>query len=179
MTALIQQLPALVGVAVGALASYFVAAAGERARWRRSMITRWDEKRLDAYAQYSFAVKRVFYVVIRIGAHHGYSSYDQALAPDEGLQLLAAANIDRTVKWESLLLLGSPESVTAARQWHESVGRLEKFLHGGREYEQSEWRQAVEETNQMRARFYDCARVDLRIPRPQLPDNDPLPSLFS
>jgi len=178
MATLVQQLPALVGVIIGALASFLVAAAGERTRWHRSMITRWDEKRLDAYSRYSYSVKRVFYLAIRIGAHHGYSTYDQALSPEEGLPTLAAANIDRAVTWKSLLLLGGPDTVTAARQWHESVGRLEKFLHG-RTYDPDEWREAVEETNRMRAKFYGCARADLRIPRPQLPGNDPLPSLFS
>ncbi len=178
MTALVQQLPALVGVIIGALASYFVATASDRTRWRRAIVIRWDEKRLDAYAQYSYAVKRVFYLVIRIGAHRGYCSYDQPLPPAEGLRTLAAANIDRAVKWESILLLGAPETVTAARHWHESVGRLEKFIHG-RPYGRDEWRQAVEETNRKRAEFYNCARADLRIPRPQLPANDPLPSLFS
>ena len=44
-----QQLPALLGVAVGVLATYLVAGAGERGRWRRSQQAEWTVRRMEAY----------------------------------------------------------------------------------------------------------------------------------
>jgi xanthine/uracil permease len=43
MASVVQQLPVLIGVAVGALASYLVTSATERARWQRQQATRWDD----------------------------------------------------------------------------------------------------------------------------------------
>ena len=57
MSGFTQQLPALIGVVIGASTSYLVGAAIERARWRREQWARWDEKRAQAYAEYSHAVK--------------------------------------------------------------------------------------------------------------------------
>jgi hypothetical protein len=47
----------LLGVVIGAMASYLAGAAAERRRWRREAQIRWDTKRLDAYAGYANAVK--------------------------------------------------------------------------------------------------------------------------
>ena len=60
MASVVQQLPVLIGVGVGALASYLVTSATERARWQRQQATRWDDKRAQVYAAYGYAVKNVF-----------------------------------------------------------------------------------------------------------------------
>jgi hypothetical protein len=54
---LLNQLPALLAVVVGATGSYMTASRIERSRWRRGMATRWDEQRLAAYVEYMHAVK--------------------------------------------------------------------------------------------------------------------------
>jgi hypothetical protein len=46
----LQQLPALIGVVVGALATWVVTSAAERSKWHRDQSVRWDEKKLTAYA---------------------------------------------------------------------------------------------------------------------------------
>jgi hypothetical protein len=55
-----QQLPALIGVVIGALASFLAGAASERTRWRPERSSRWDERRAQAYADYGYAVKNVY-----------------------------------------------------------------------------------------------------------------------
>lgn len=47
---LIQQLPVLLGVGVGTLATYATTSLADRARWRRERTARWDEARMRAYA---------------------------------------------------------------------------------------------------------------------------------
>jgi hypothetical protein len=65
MSGIGQQLPALIGVVIGALASYLAGAATERARWRRERSSRWDEKRAQAYAEYGYAIKNVYVQCMR------------------------------------------------------------------------------------------------------------------
>jgi hypothetical protein len=50
--------------------------------------------------------------------------------PEADLAALDAAEEQRTVKWETALLLGSSEVAVAARTWHQCVFRLERLAHG-------------------------------------------------
>ncbi|MEU7875430.1 hypothetical protein [Dactylosporangium sp. NPDC049140] len=54
----------------------------------------------------------------------------QPIDPARGIAELDRAASDREAKWEKLLLLGTPDVVMAARAWHQSVWRLEWFVHG-------------------------------------------------
>ena len=47
----------------------------------------------------------------------------EALSPsEENLELLASAGAKRAIAWETVLLLGHPDTVAAARNWHELYG---------------------------------------------------------
>jgi len=50
MTA-VPQLITLLGVIIGAFATFAVTTWTERLRWQRAIETRWDEKRFTAYAE--------------------------------------------------------------------------------------------------------------------------------
>ena len=54
----------------------------------------------------------------------------QRLPSDEELAALLAAEDERTMKWEAVLLPGSGEVVVAAGQWHEAVLSLERIAAG-------------------------------------------------
>lgn len=168
MVVLAQQLPALVGVIVGALASYLVSSAGERARWRRSQRVRWDESRMRVYAEYGGSVKRWAYLSCRIAAARGFDHSAAHLTPEEGLPLLAAAEDDRGARWESMLLLGSPEVVAAARDWHQAVHRLDWYARG-RLTDAEQWLPAIREMEKYRDKYYECARNDLGVGGGTLP----------
>jgi hypothetical protein len=64
----LQQLPTLVGVLIGAAATYGATSLTERARWRRAQAVRWDEKKVNAYAEYANAVKHGY--LDRTSAHN-------------------------------------------------------------------------------------------------------------
>ncbi|WP_051192603.1 hypothetical protein [Nocardia jiangxiensis] len=57
MGPLLQQLITLAGVLVGAGATFAATTHTERIKWRRSIETRWDDKRLIAYSEYANALK--------------------------------------------------------------------------------------------------------------------------
>jgi hypothetical protein len=49
----------LVGFLIGALTSYPVTVAAERAKFRRTRATRWDERKLDTYIAYMSCIKKM------------------------------------------------------------------------------------------------------------------------
>ncbi|WP_218024501.1 hypothetical protein [Nocardia lijiangensis] len=159
VTSLVQQLPALIGVLLGVAATYFSTSAAERARWRRAQAIRWDEKRLTAYTEYAHAVKKVIGVSVRIAAHQGMHPDIDKLPLDEGLIALASAEEERTMKWESVLMLGSEDAVDAARKWHESAFRLQLIATG--RISDVPWVQAVEAASRARRGFYEVVRKDI------------------
>lgn len=122
---LLEQLPALIGVLLGALGTYSVTALTERKRWQRQLTVRWDERRVIAYMEYAHAIKKVISICVKLASQHGIVSEVYFMAPDYSRADLAAAEEDRTVCWEAVLLFGSDEAIIAGREWHESVFRLE------------------------------------------------------
>jgi hypothetical protein len=123
MSRIAQQLPALLGVAVGALASYLAGAASERMRWRRDQSVRWDDKRAQAYTDYGLAVKNVYAQSMRAAELRRRDGQDQTAAYEEALAELGRLTDERTAKWETVLLLGQPETIAAARYGIVGSGR--------------------------------------------------------
>lgn len=165
------QLLVLAGVIVGALASYLTTAATERARWKRTLDSRWDDRRVEAYASYGRAVKDIITLSSRIYGGRGIAVNPEELSPtQESLELLASADIKRAAAWETVLLLGHPETVIAARNWHESVWRLEWWARGRITGEHEDWEKARSEVNRARSLFYESARKDLQVRGGTLPD---------
>jgi hypothetical protein len=163
MRPFLQALPALLGVLFGAAATYFSTTAAERSRWQRSQSVRWDERRIAAYTDYAHTVKLLITVVVRIAAHRGvHPDFDDRLDPAEGLPLLAALGEERTVKWEAVLLLGSPEVIRAARTWHQIALELQVLAMGTPD--DAAWSAAIEAISQARRGFYEAVRRELRIP---------------
>src|SRR5256885_11385127 len=127
MGTLLQQLPALIGVVIGAFGSFIVAHATERGRFRREQSARWDDKRMSAYAEYARALKQSIIVAERIAAHLGNDPRPQPLVPEEGFLAFAAAIPEREAAWESVLLLGTSEAIEAAQEWQRLVWQMEHF----------------------------------------------------
>jgi hypothetical protein len=168
MLSFVQQLPALIGVVIGALASYLVSNATERRRWQRQHSTRWDEMRARAYAEYGYAVKNVFYLCGRIVNYLGFGAMPEHFDLEEALNELGRLASERTAKWESVLLLGTAETVSAARKWHRLVGKAQAFVREGRT-NVDEWNILYDQINAARECFYEAARRDLDIRSGPLP----------
>jgi hypothetical protein len=168
MTGVVEQLPALIGVIVGAVASYLVSSATERRRWERHQSTRWDERRAQAYAEYGYAVKNVYYLNGLIANSRGLGPVAEKIDTVEALSELVRLRSERAAKWEHVLLLGSPETVAAAREWHRLVWDMYPFVHG-ENANLDEWNALFDEISAARTRFYEAARRDLGIKSGRLP----------
>ncbi|MEU7753729.1 hypothetical protein [Micromonospora sp. NPDC049171] len=155
------QLPALVGLLIGALATYVATAAQERGRWRRQQAARWDERRITAYSDYAHAVKKVISIAVRLAAKRGVYEDDLWFGGEVNEADLLMAEEERTTRWEAVLMLGDDAVVAAARQWHQVTFRLMRLALG--QPSDLTWNEAVRATGQARGRFYTAARRDLGV----------------
>jgi hypothetical protein len=173
MVQLINQAPVLLGVIIGALGSYLTTAATERARWKRALDSRWDDRRVEAYALYAQSVKRMIKVAGRIAAGRGLGGDDEPLTPtQENLELLADAEAERSRQWETVLLLGHPHTVAAGRSWHEHAWRLEAYARALLTGSNSDWQAAISAADVARDAFYESARIDLGVSGGTLPGSE-------
>jgi hypothetical protein len=172
MSGITQQLPALLGAVIGAAATYLAGAFTERTRWRREQSSRWDDKRAQAYSEYGYAVKNVYVQCLRIAGSRLRGGPDDPARHEDALAQLEVLTDDRTARWETVLLLGSPEAITAARAWHRRVWQVELFARGLRT-DADEYGNVVQQVIADRTRFYEAARRDLGITSGSVPAGGP------
>jgi len=172
--AFVDQLPALVGVIIGTLATFGVTSLTDRTRWRRGQATRWDERRLETCAQYAQAIKEMHAVALRLLASRHPGLTAQPIDRAVGLEMLARAELERSKAWESMLLLGDSATIEAARIWRNSVMKVallardrdEQPAHGRDDLVISweiEVSTAVDEVNEARDGYYLAARQGLSV----------------
>ncbi|WP_335988569.1 hypothetical protein [Glycomyces sp. MUSA5-2] len=164
----LDQLPALVGVVVGAAGSYLASSRTDKLRWQRARAERWDERRFEIYKSYANVLKRFGQIALRIGVARGFEHGAQPLDPAEGMEALAEAEAVRAAEWEGVLLVADTETIRAAREWHKIVWTLDHYARGMRS-EPGGWQEAVRNAVDARNRFYACARRDLGITGGLLP----------
>lgn len=113
------QIITLIGVFIGAAVSYFATTATERARHKRAMETRWDERKLNIYADYGSAVKQV-----------NRAARDALAARGEPRKLTALitkmdeAEAHRSILFETLMLLADPTAVEVANAVNQKLWQL-------------------------------------------------------
>ncbi|MFE9020799.1 hypothetical protein ACFYNL_19850 [Streptomyces sp. NPDC007808] len=179
MSVFLQQLPALMGVVIGALGSYVVVVRGDRMRFRREQAARWEERRLAVYADYAQSVKTTVTVTYRVAAALGIDPHPDPLTLEEAKPLLAEATSRRDPSGEALLMLGSPAVVDRARAWVVSAMDMERFVREERR-DPEVWRALLERQRDGREGYYTAVREDLGLPpghsaRWPLPAADPVP----
>ena len=161
MSSVLQQLPALIGVVVGVVATYVATVAAERGRWQRQQSVRWDERRITAYIEYAHAVKKVLAITVRLAAQRGIHPDDDEISPEYTIADLASAEDERTIKWEAVLMMGNEAVVMAGRDWHQSAFKMMRIACG--QATDVSWPEAVTTTGVGRRRFYEAAKRDIGV----------------
>ena len=164
MSALVDQLPALLGVVTGGVMSYVVGALTERSRWRRQQETRWDSHLLQAYSDYGHAVKECATYYRRLAAHRGMIDHPAPLEPTgDILEQAATAEGRRSAMMETLSLLTNTETAHAVRKLNESLWHLEWLARGQLAGDATSWAHAHSNYRTARAEFFRQARRSLQI----------------
>jgi hypothetical protein len=167
---LVDQLPALIGVIVGAGLSFTSTTVVERGRWRRGQAVRWDERKLTAYAEFGNAVKDMVLLANRIAGGRGLNEHPQPLAPDpENLTALAEAAAKCSLLNEQLRLLADEDTITASRALNHRAYRLEWFAYGRLDGGPDAWAAAYLEYRDARDEYLGHARASLQVAGPGIP----------
>jgi hypothetical protein len=129
---------------------------------------RWDIKRLEAYNEFASVVDRFIGIAWRISAGLGLPAGAHPLDAEIDLSVLAEAGSRIGSEWNKILLLGSPSTILAAKNWHEEAIRLEFFarrlLTDPEEFTKATW-----DRREARRRFFSAARVDLNVTSGKIP----------
>jgi hypothetical protein len=164
MNNIMGQVLALIGVLIGICGTIIATAVADRSRWKRQTTIRWDERRLDAYAQYAKIIKEIHQLTLRLIAVHASLKFTDPIDRESGLQILLQAEERRTTQWENVLLLGDAATVSAAREWRNAVGQLERYA---RDYAVDDLSAKVLATvrrvNEARDLFYMAARNSIGV----------------
>lgn len=163
MNALIQQLPALIGVVIGALGSYLAIVRGDRARFQRERDARWEERLLTVYAEYARTLKKSVTLTYRVASHFGNDPHPYPLSPAEAAPLMAEATAEGDPTGEALLLLGSAHVVDKARVWVNALMEMQRFLREETRDPEA-WHALMERQREARAGYYSAVRDDLALP---------------
>ncbi len=169
MNPIVAQALTIAGVLLGSAATFLVTSTTERTRWRRTQSARWDDKRLLAYSEYANAVKQMVRLCRRIAETRRLLSTGQPIDLDSAFVALAEAETERAARWETVLLLGEPATISAARAWSEQVWRLERILREDHP-DASSFIDAYRDAMRLRNEFYARARADLDITSGPLPE---------
>lgn len=162
MSALVSQLPTIVGVVLGALLTFFFTALADRFRWRRERLAQWDQSRMEAYAAYGRAVKGITEIVVRVAAHRGLGDFSETMSDEEARRNLTTAHARRAAAWERVLLLGNPDTVQAGREWHTLAWDLVVIVFAD-DTTRDRWTEAMAAAGKARDRYYDEARHSLGV----------------
>ncbi|MFB8117355.1 hypothetical protein ACFC51_15825 [Streptomyces sp. NPDC055962] len=153
----------MIGVLVGAAASYVVTALAERTRWRRQTAARWDERRLIAYADYAQSIKAIVTLAHRLAAFRGLNPDAKPLPPTEAnLALLDEAEERRSSCLEGVRLLTDSATLTAVRELNHCVWHL-VAVSGSQDALPRDWDAAFVQYRRARDEYHRNARRMLGI----------------
>jgi hypothetical protein len=158
----------LAAVTFGALLSFASTRLTDRTRWQREENLRWDAMRQDAYREFASALLKFINIALRINAHLGFPVGVQPLDAEDGLPALASAGTELNIKWETILLLGGPDAIMAAKHWQDEAFHLEHFARQLRN-DAAEFTEARQGLREARRRFYSAARADLKVTSGDIP----------
>ncbi len=146
-----QQFVTLGAVVVGAVMSYLAATATERRRHRNEAAARWEQRRVDLYADYAEVAKRILRHTEDVGKLD--PSSDGFGAAASKLRMLEE---DRSALFERLMLVGDRATIEAAHKLNHVMWTLQSELPGAVPYT-PEWRETpwVVQLNNLHA----CARA--------------------
>lgn len=162
MAAWTVQLITLLGVALGAMASFVSTKMVDRGRWQREERLRWDAKRLECYSEFSAAMMRFINIGYRMAADFGLPALVEPLTGDAGAPALADAEAELSLWWGQLNILGSADVIAAAQSWRQEAWHLELFAHG-HSRSPTEFRMSAARRRRARSHFYAMVRADLGV----------------
>lgn len=158
----VEQLVTVAAVMLGAGTTYLTNHAMERSRNRYQLLTRWDDKKIDAYANYVDAVKAKIAMAVRL------YEFREGLRQEERTERelrddLADASLTWGRSFERVMLLGGDDAIEAAHELNVVLAEIEWQATGKVAGSLAEWRQRHRGAFRVINAFHEAARADLGI----------------
>ncbi|MGR8009644.1 hypothetical protein [Streptomyces hypolithicus] len=152
----------IVAVLLGALTTHLANHLMERQRTRYAMLTRWDERKLDAYAGYIDHVRRCIYVAVLLyEVRNDMRSMDRSEA-ELTLELVEAEGY-RGRAFERVMLLAENHVIEAAHAVNQTAAAIDWQARGATEGTLQDWRDLHKAVFQAVNSFHEAARDDLGV----------------
>ncbi|NBM17484.1 hypothetical protein GUY61_18050 [Streptomyces sp. GC420] len=158
----IEQLVTVAAVLLGALTTHVTNHAMERNRNRVMLLTRWDDRKLDAYEGYVDAVRACIFLAVQLYEHKEGLRPSGKTEPEMIAELAEAGRL-RGRAFERIMLLGGDDVVEAAHQLNAAALQIDWQATGRVTGSLEEWRERNRVTFKEINEFHEAARVDLGV----------------
>lgn len=159
---LVGQVVTIAAVVIGALTTHLTNHLLERQRVRHVLLTRWDERKLETYAQYVDAVRTCIYSAVAL--YEARTGLAQPIRPNDRLtEDLTDAEAARSRAFERVMLLAHEDVIEAAHAVNTATKAVDWRARGTTEGPLSEWRDLNREAFRAINAFHEAARADLGV----------------
>lgn len=147
---------------LGALTTHLTNYVMERSRHRRELLTRWDDRKLDAYGGYVDRVRAGIFLAVHLYEHReGIRRSEQ---PDaEMVADMSEAEWQRGRSFEQIMMLGGDDVVEAAHELGAAVRAMDWQATGRTSGSLEEWRELHRAAFRAINDFHEAARTDLGV----------------
>ncbi|WP_316771590.1 hypothetical protein [Streptomyces sasae] len=157
-----EQLVTVGAVLIGALSTHVTNHLMERSRNRYQLLTRWDDKKIEAYGEYVDAAKMRIASSVRL--YESREGLREEHRPELELrEELAAASRQWGSAFERVMLLGGDEAIEAGHELNVMLAEIDWQATGRITGTLPEWRERHRTAFRLINAFHDAARVDLGI----------------
>ncbi|MCL7379633.1 hypothetical protein [Streptomyces sp. 35G-GA-8] len=167
-----EQLVTVAAVLLGALTTHLTNYVMERSRHRRELLTRWDDRKLDAYAGYIDTMRTCIFVAVQL-YEHKEGLRESGKTESEMLAEQSEAGRLRGRAFEQIMLLGGDEVVEAAHELNVVALAVDWQASGKTTGTLEDWRERNRAVFREINQFHEAARVDLGVQGKVTGENHP------
>ncbi|BDD73381.1 hypothetical protein GCM10023177_19220 [Streptomyces violaceoruber] len=157
-----EQLVTIAAVLVGALTTHATNYLMERSRNRNQLLTRWDDKKVDAYGEYVDAAK--LRIAASVPLYEAREGLRETHRPEEDLRDdLAQASLRWGAAFERVMLLGGDDAIESGHELNVVLAEIDWQATGRVDGSLEEWRERHRAAFRAVNAFHEAARADLGI----------------
>jgi hypothetical protein len=157
-----EQLLTIAAVLLGAMTTYLTNYWSERQRIRRELLTRWDDRKLDAYENYVDRVRAAVFLAVELYEHREAIRASDAPEPELRADLANAIRLQGRA-FERIMLLAGDEVIEAAHTLNAASRAVDWQATGKQPGTLADWRNRNREVFAAINAFHEAARIDLGV----------------
>jgi len=156
------QLITIAAVLLGALSTHITNFLMERSKNRYQLLTRWDDKKIDAYGNYVDAAKARIAMSVRLYETREGLREERRAESDLRDDLTDASRVWGSA-FERVMLLGGDDAIEAGHELNVFLSEIEWQATGKTTGTLDDWRQRNRSAFRAINAFHEAARADLGI----------------